>query len=57
MTAPRPYALSGLPVGKAAERHPPGQWGMLLLIVTEAALFACLLFSYFYLGARAPTWR
>jgi len=46
--------LSGLPVGNAAELHPTGQWGMSLLIVTEAALFAFLLFSYFYLGARAP---
>jgi heme/copper-type cytochrome/quinol oxidase subunit 3 len=55
MTSPDTYALSALPVGKAAERHPPGQWGMLLLISTEAALFACLLFSYFYLGARSTT--
>ncbi len=45
--------LSNLP---ATERHPPGEWAMLLLIATEAALFACLLFTYFYLGARAPVW-
>ena len=34
----------------------PGAWGMLLVIGTEAALFAYLLFSYFYLGslARGP---
>jgi heme/copper-type cytochrome/quinol oxidase subunit 3 len=33
-----------------------GFWGMILLIVTEASLFAYLLFSYFYLGsiARGP---
>ena len=32
----------------------PGFWGMMLLIATEAALFAYLLFSYFYLGSMAP---
>jgi len=48
--------LDALPVGTDAERHPPGQWGMALLIATEAALFGCLLFSYFYLGARARVW-
>ncbi len=47
--------LASMPVGKAAEPHPPGQWGMLLLIVTEASLFAYLLFSYFYLAARSAT--
>lgn len=46
--------LASLPVGKAAELHPTGQWGMALLIATEAALFAYLLFSYFYLAVRAP---
>jgi len=30
-----------------------GFWGMLLLIATEASLFAYLLFSYFYLGSMA----
>jgi heme/copper-type cytochrome/quinol oxidase subunit 3 len=30
-----------------------GFWGMALLIVTEASLFAYLLFSYFYLGSMA----
>lgn len=50
------YDLSTLPVGNAAEAHPPGQWGMLLLIATEAALFASLIFSYFYLSVRAPVW-
>lgn len=50
------YDLSTLPVGNAAEEHPPGQWGMLLLIATEAALFASLIFAYFYLGVRSETW-
>src|SRR5690349_22268593 len=31
----------------------PGAWGMMLLIATEALLFAYLLFSYFYLGSMA----
>jgi heme/copper-type cytochrome/quinol oxidase subunit 3 len=30
-----------------------GAWGMILVIVTEASLFAYLLFSYFYLGSMA----
>jgi heme/copper-type cytochrome/quinol oxidase subunit 3 len=30
-----------------------GFWGMILLITTEASLFAYLLFSYFYLGSMA----
>jgi heme/copper-type cytochrome/quinol oxidase subunit 3 len=30
-----------------------GFWGMMLLIITEAALFIYLLFSYFYLGSIA----
>ncbi|MEO7087110.1 MAG: cbb3-type cytochrome c oxidase subunit I, partial [Gemmatimonadaceae bacterium] len=47
--------LSSVPVGAAVEPHPPGQWAMALLIVTEASLFAYLLFSYFYLGVRSPS--
>ena len=31
----------------------PGFWGMMLLIATEASLFAYLLFSYFYLASMA----
>ncbi len=47
--------LSLTPVGIAVEPHPPGQWAMALLIVTEASLFAYLLFSYFYLDVLSPT--
>jgi heme/copper-type cytochrome/quinol oxidase subunit 3 len=32
----------------------PGWWGMLVLIATEAALFAVLLASYFYIRFREP---
>ncbi|MCZ7534365.1 MAG: cytochrome c oxidase subunit 3 [Acidimicrobiia bacterium] len=31
-------------------------WGMVWLILTESALFAMLIFSYFYLRFREPTW-
>ena len=41
-----------LPVGRAGTGA-TGWWGMILLIVTEASLFAYLLFSYFYLGSMA----
>src|SRR5437762_8813851 len=33
-----------------------GWWGMVLLITTEATLFACLLFSYFYLRVSSSQW-
>jgi heme/copper-type cytochrome/quinol oxidase subunit 3 len=45
-TLPRP-----LPVGQAGRRT-PGWWGMLCLIGTEAAIFAYLIFSYFYLQSQ-----
>jgi heme/copper-type cytochrome/quinol oxidase subunit 3 len=41
-----------LPVGGAGKGS-TGWWGMVLLILTEAALFAYLLFGYFYLGSMA----
>jgi cytochrome c oxidase subunit 3 len=41
-----------LPVGSVGHRS-LGWWGMWMLIATEAALFAYLLFSYAYLGALA----
>ncbi|HWV23398.1 MAG TPA: cytochrome c oxidase subunit 3 [Thermomicrobiales bacterium] len=36
--------------------NPPGWWGMLFLVFTEAALFASLLLSYFYERANAVEW-
>ncbi len=36
-----------------ATARSPGSWGMMLLIATEASLFAYLLFSYFYLASMA----
>ncbi len=41
-----------LPVNAEGRRN-VGFWGMMLFISTEAALFAFLLFSYFYLGSKA----
>lgn len=41
-----------LPVGSEGKRA-GGWWGLLALIVTESALFAYLLFSYFYLASQA----
>ena len=50
-TAVNPYALPINP----AERRNPGWWAMVLIIVTEAMLFAYLLFGYFYLGSMSKT--
>jgi len=45
-----------LPVGPIG-RHGLGWWGAGTLVVSEAALFSYLLFSYFYTGATAqPGW-
>jgi cytochrome c oxidase subunit III len=59
VTDVRPTALAhpeDLPVGPIG-RHGIGMWGVGTLIATEAALFAYLLFSYYYLGASArPGW-
>jgi heme/copper-type cytochrome/quinol oxidase subunit 3 len=41
-----------LPVGRSA-----GWWGMVMFVITDAALFACLLGSYFYLRFQyGPQW-
>jgi cytochrome c oxidase subunit 3 len=42
-----------LPVGPIG-RHGMAQWGVGALIVSEAALFGYLLFSYYYIGASVP---
>lgn len=45
-----------LPVGSVGHQA-TGWWGMWGLIATEAALFAYLLFSYYYLASQAePPW-
>ncbi|MBE7940904.1 MULTISPECIES: cytochrome c oxidase subunit 3 [Ramlibacter] len=42
-----------LPVGSKG-RLSSGWWGMWCVVATEAALFAYLLFSYFYIASQAP---
>ena len=44
-----------LPVEVTGARA-PAWWAMVLMIATEATLFACLLSSYFYLRSFAPSW-
>ena len=46
------FAPGPLPVGSKG-RLSSGWWGMWTVIGTEAALFAYLLFSYFYIGSQA----
>jgi len=41
-----------LPVGASGD-HSVGWWGMIGVVVTEAAFFSYLLFSYFYLGTQS----
>lgn len=50
MTAPPPSRLAG------TLARPTGWWGMAFFILTEAALFALLLASYFYIMTNAPAW-
>jgi cytochrome c oxidase subunit I+III len=50
-TASNAYVL---PINPGARRN-PGWWAMVLIIATEAMLFAYLLFAYFYLWSMANT--
>ncbi len=36
--------------------HPPGFWGMVILIATEATVFGALLSAYFFVRATSHTW-
>jgi cytochrome c oxidase subunit I+III len=53
--APIDTPFGELPVGGIGSRT-VGWWGMTCTIATEAAFFAYLLFSYFYLGSMASVW-
>ena len=44
-------AIEGLPLAPRGQLA-SGWWGMVMLIVTEAALFSALLFSYYYVFAQ-----
>ncbi|MEZ4869285.1 MAG: cytochrome c oxidase subunit 3 [Caldilineaceae bacterium] len=48
VTLPPAFNLSG--------SHTVGWWGMVMLILTEATVFAALISSYFYLRFTSPTW-
>jgi cytochrome c oxidase subunit III len=41
---------------RARERFPLGWWGVAMLVATEAALFAMLIASYFYLRFKNAHW-
>lgn len=43
-------------VERARRTQPSGWWGMVLVIATEATLFACLIATYFYLRFRTSEW-
>lgn len=40
----------------SSREHAPEWWGMVCLLITEGALFAYFLLSYFYLESMAPQW-
>ena len=62
--------MTSIPLRSVGARTPPsrllppppsstkeiGWWAMALLCASEAAFFAYLIFSYFYLGLRAHAW-
>ncbi|HEY7028151.1 MAG TPA: cytochrome c oxidase subunit 3 [Gemmatimonadales bacterium] len=53
-TYPLPETARKPPVvAEAADVRPPGRWAMILVVATEAAFFAYLLFSYYYLASMA----
>ena len=52
--APIPASLR-LPT-QAASPGAPGQWGMLIFLLVDGALYASLVFAYFYLWLDAPAW-
>jgi heme/copper-type cytochrome/quinol oxidase subunit 3 len=43
-------------VERGRKAQPSGWWGVALLIATEAALFGCMIATYFYLRFDAATW-
>jgi cytochrome c oxidase subunit III len=45
-----------LALSPTSRARPNGWWGMLLLIATEATLFAVLIASYFYIRFKSPAW-
>jgi cytochrome c oxidase subunit I+III len=48
--------MSAVVYGPQARSRRAGWWGMVLLIVTEAMIFAALLSASFFVRANSPTW-
>jgi heme/copper-type cytochrome/quinol oxidase subunit 3 len=49
--------IPSLPLpGDTSGRHSTAYWGMVLLIINEAVLFASLIASYFYVRFNSPSW-
>jgi heme/copper-type cytochrome/quinol oxidase subunit 3 len=44
------------PASRRRRTYPTGWWGMVVLIMTEAMIFAGLLGSYFFVRAISPEW-
>jgi heme/copper-type cytochrome/quinol oxidase subunit 3 len=52
----RVIAYEVTPMQPARAARPNGWWGMALFVATEAALFACLIASWFYLRFQNHAW-
>lgn len=55
MTVARIVPAEALPAN-LSDRRAPVWWGVVLMIVIEATVFASLIASYFYLKAGSPVW-
>jgi cytochrome c oxidase subunit III len=53
---PRRPVIDVEPARPGERTYPSGWWGMVLLILTEASVFAALISSYFFLRATSPEW-
>lgn len=54
---PEPISSQRLPsMSVLSGNRTVGWWGMILLILTEATIFAALISAYFFLRFNAPTW-
>ncbi len=49
-------AVAVPPASARRRSYPTGWWGMVVLIMTEAMIFAGLLGSYFFVRATSPEW-
>ncbi|HEY4332981.1 MAG TPA: cytochrome c oxidase subunit 3 [Ilumatobacteraceae bacterium] len=56
MTTASPSGELAVARRRRAATRPPGYWGMVVLIATEASIFGALLSAYFFTRASSPTW-